>query len=194
MVAIQLVLGLPFLLHAPANYLRLSFDFGRAFFYVWTVNLKVLDESTFLDPRLAKGLLAAHLIVLLIFTHKMLRGGLVQFVVSQLRVAFTGGPASSDRPSAGYIVSLLFLSNFIGVVFARSLHYQFYVWYYHSLPLLLWIASERLPVVARLLLLACVEYSWNVFPATAQSSGQKSRSSSSERRMRPQRRWSTRQN
>ena len=36
------------------------------------------------------------------------------------------------------ILLTLFLSNFIGICFARSLHYQFYVWYYHSLPLLLW--------------------------------------------------------
>lgn len=32
----------------------------------------------------------------------------------------------------------MFTANLIGVAFSRSLHYQFYVWYYHSLPALLW--------------------------------------------------------
>lgn len=34
------------------------------------------------------------------------------------------------------VVYIMFTSNFVGVVFARSLHYQFYVWYFHTLPLL----------------------------------------------------------
>lgn len=46
---------------------------------------------------------------------------------------------------------------------------QFYVWYFHTLPFLLYVSP--LPNSLRLLVLAVIEYAWNVFPATAISSG-----------------------
>lgn len=68
-----------------------------------------------------------------------------------------------------HVLTLLFTSNFIGIVFARSLHYQFYAWYFMTLPYLL--HQTRIPVVLSMLLLGAIEWSWNVFPATAESSG-----------------------
>ncbi|XP_037902876.1 lethal(2)neighbour of tid protein 2 [Hermetia illucens] len=62
----------------------------------------------------------------------------------------------------------LFLSNFIGMVCARSLHYQFYVWYFHSLPYLVWCTDFSLGL--RFLLLGVIEYCWNVYPSTNFSS------------------------
>ena len=41
------------------------------------------------------------------------------------------------------ITWLFFVCNFVGIVCARSLHFQFYVWYYHSLPFLLYHISKR---------------------------------------------------
>lgn len=46
---------------------------------------------------------------------------------------------------------------------------QFYSWYYHTLPFLLW--QTGLPVALRLVVLCGVEFGFNVFPATALSSG-----------------------
>lgn len=83
----------------------------------------------------------------------------------------------------------MLVSNWIGIVFARTLHYQFYVWYFHAVPLLLWInmlttsnssnkkgaSLTTLAVLVRTALLRIglwfvVEYAFNVFPATATSS------------------------
>ncbi|XP_017868068.1 PREDICTED: lethal(2)neighbour of Tid protein [Drosophila arizonae] len=61
-----------------------------------------------------------------------------------------------------------FLCNFIGVVCARSLHYQFYVWYFHSLPYLVW--STPYSVGVRFLILGGIEYSFNTYPSTNLSS------------------------
>ncbi|XP_012544505.3 lethal(2)neighbour of tid protein [Bombyx mandarina] len=62
----------------------------------------------------------------------------------------------------------MFIVNFIGVVCARSLHYQFYSWYFHSLPYILW--SNNFSTIFRFLLLALVEMCWNTYPSTIFSS------------------------
>ncbi|EFA05490.1 lethal(2)neighbour of tid protein [Tribolium castaneum] len=61
-----------------------------------------------------------------------------------------------------------FVTNLIGIVFARSLHYQFYCWYFHSLLYLVFCTGFRRPVM--FLLLGVLEYCWNVYPSTDLSS------------------------
>ncbi|KAJ1070858.1 hypothetical protein K5549_003837 [Capra hircus] len=54
---------------------------------------------------------------------------------------------------------------------SRSLHYQFYVWYFHTLPYLLWATPARwLTHLLRLLVLGLIELSWNTYPSTSCSS------------------------
>ncbi|VDM36208.1 unnamed protein product [Hydatigera taeniaeformis] len=54
---------------------------------------------------------------------------------------------------------LLLLSFFLIKFISRSLHYQFYVWYYHSIPFILW----SVPLLSD-------PMSWNVYPSTVLSS------------------------
>jgi alpha-1,3-mannosyltransferase len=44
---------------------------------------------------------------------------------------------------------VMFTANLIGMTFARSLHYQFHAWYFHQLPLLLYLggAWRQTPVL-----------------------------------------------
>ncbi|ONK70221.1 uncharacterized protein A4U43_C05F31510 [Asparagus officinalis] len=76
---------------------------------------------------------------------------------------------SSYRPlSKEHIVTLMFVGNFIGIMCARSLHYQFYSWYFFSLPFLLW--KTPFPTPLRLILFFGIEFCWNVYPSNTFSS------------------------
>ena len=145
----QLILGAPFLLRHPISYLRKAFELDRQFFYKWTVNLKMLPENVFLSKEMAVFLLTLHLSLLVIYFVRLYR--------------------SAQPVTAESILSTLFVSNFIGIACARTLHYQFYSWYYLSLPFLLW-QETKYPLVIRLALLLCIESSFLTFPATFWSS------------------------
>ena len=67
------------------------------------------------------------------------------------------------------VTVILFTSNLIGILFARSLHYQFYSWYALQIPFLAWKTPYPIPV--KLAISAAIEYAWNVFPSTRLSSG-----------------------
>lgn len=160
---IQLALGAPFLMENPVGYIRRAFDLGRQFLYQWTVNWRCIPEWLFLNRGFHLVLLALHICLLAAFLTKhwtRYYGG--------LKSLFQWSPQPSAKIRSQDIVLVLFTSNFIGMCFSRSLHYQFYVWYYHSLPLLLW--ETDLPAGMRIFLLLTIEYCWNVYPSTVLSS------------------------
>lgn len=66
-LALQGLLGLPFLREYPREYLAGAFDFSRVFLYKWTANWRFIPEDTFLSKLFAKELLAAHLVILVVF-------------------------------------------------------------------------------------------------------------------------------
>ncbi|KAJ3478157.1 hypothetical protein NLI96_g9958 [Meripilus lineatus] len=168
-VAVQLFIGAPFLFHNPRSYLAYSFELTRAFFYKWTVNWRFVSEETFLSPGWARALLFGHLVTLFAFGwFKWCRqeGGVISVLSKGLR-----NPLQSPNPmiSADYVTTVLFMSNLVGILFARSLHYQFYSWYAQQLPFIAW--RTKYPIVVKILLLAAIEYAWNVYPSTSLSSG-----------------------
>ena len=76
--------------------------------------------------------------------------------------------AAGGSMTTAEIVWIVWTGNFIGIVCARTLHYQFYSWYCHSLPFLLWSTSLR--TWQRLSIWLAIEVIWNVYPPTAASS------------------------
>lgn len=131
----QLLLGAPFLAQHPVAYLARSFDLGRVFKYEWTVNFKFLSEEAFVSPMLSAALLALTVTTLAIFAVKWIRS--VPRVGAPADGRVTRGDGVGTNSLAGfpclrggrqllpeYVVKTLFVSNFIGIVFCRSLHYQ----------------------------------------------------------------------
>lgn len=155
---IQLALGAPFLLHAPINYISKSFEFSRVFFYKWTVNLKFLSEDVFLSQHLSHLLLLCTVLAWSFVAYRILKVPVKAFTTR-------------------HCVNLCFTCNFIGVVFARTLHYQFYSWYFFSIPALcvfadfthIRVLSVPLPLL-EVLVVASIEFAFNVYPATSSSS------------------------
>lgn len=144
-----------------------KFHLGRVFEYKWTVNWKFLPESVFLGNPLAISLLVAHAMFLVGLAHvKWSRstGGLL----NTCRSLFLN-PENRGSLSPGFVVWCVFSGNFLGIVFARSLHYQFYSWYFFSLPFLLW--QTHYNIALKLVLFFSIEFCWNIFPATEFSSG-----------------------
>ncbi|GMT15108.1 hypothetical protein PFISCL1PPCAC_6405, partial [Pristionchus fissidentatus] len=170
---IQLGLALPFLSRDPWSYITRSFDLSRVFMFKWTVNWRFLPEEIFLDKRLHLALLVLHVISVFLFAFFMwfrTHGGLkraIEHLNHGIRTRF--GPSEA--------MYALFTSNLMGIVFARSLHYQFYSWYFHQLPFLLFYKTRsingKIPlysIAVKSVVLLVVEYAWNTYPSTVLSS------------------------
>jgi len=160
---IQVLLGLPFLLENASGYLLRSFELSRQFDFKWTVNWRMLSVEVFADRRFHFMLLALHLTVLLLFAATKWKKNLKSLFGLLDYRKFEPTKLTSEE-----IVRVLFICNFVGIVFSRSLHYQFYIWYYHTLPYLLWCCNYS--SAFRLLILGLIEMCWNIYPSTTISS------------------------
>lgn len=150
----QIVLARSFLAEDAWAYLQNAFDLSRVFMYKWTVNWRFLDEQTFLSRSWARGLLVGHVTVLVAFgLFRWCRsdGGVAVILRKGFRrpmLPSTSSPVSADCEvisllakcylliGAVDVATVLMTSNLIGMLFARSLHYQFYSWYFQQLPFL----------------------------------------------------------
>jgi len=167
-VFLQLFFAIPFLFENAAEYFHYAFDFGREFTFKWTVNFKFLPEEIFVSKTLARSLLIGQAVVLLIFI--FFKWCVGERFRNPFYLLFSYKNQENQPLNAHHILYVMFTSNFIGIMFARSLHYQFYVWYFHSLPFLLMFIPYFRFNILRLGLLLCIEYVWNVYPSTPTSS------------------------
>ncbi|KAH7134321.1 glycosyltransferase [Dactylonectria macrodidyma] len=176
MAQVQLAIGMSFLFENPRGYLGRAFELSRQFKFEWTVNWRMLGEELFLSKSFSLLLLGSHATVLLIFiVARWLQPAdrpLTALLSSFLRGKSPYTPLEERRIShyvtPQYVMTTILSANVIGLLFARSLHYQFYAYLAWATPYLLWRAT-RSPFVVLPLWLA-QEWAWNVFPSTSSSS------------------------
>ena len=153
----QLIIGLPFIIVNATNYFSKSFDFSRIFEHSNSMNWSLVPEVIFYDPLFHKILFAAHLILLLVFL--LFKWEKLSFkIFKDLRLNEWSFQMKTIPLNKVFVVRVMFISNFIGILCFRSLHFQFLIWFYGSLPFLIW--STKLNDVLKVVLILSYEISW----------------------------------
>jgi alpha-1,3-mannosyltransferase len=174
MIQIQALIAMPFVAKNAKGYLMKAFEFSRVFLYKWTVNWRFVHEETFLSKEFAAALLAVHAFLLVAFvTLRWTRPsglrlpGLVKRVFQPLPDHMERSIALRITPV--FVTTSILTSMAIGMLCARSLHYQFYAYIAWTTPFLLW--RTNLHPVLIYCIWAAQEWAWNVYPSTNASSG-----------------------
>jgi alpha-1,3-mannosyltransferase len=155
------------------SYASRAFQFNRQFLYQWTVNWRFVPEEIFLSSVFSRGLLAAHAGLLLIFATTRWTKPSKRSLKETLRLFVRNKDWETiekieERVTPEFILTTILTANTIGMLCARSLHYQFYSWTAWATPFLLWRAKFH-PIVVYVLW-AGQEWAWNVYPSTDASS------------------------
>ncbi|CAG9583731.1 putative dolichyl-P-Man:GDP-Man5GlcNAc2-PP-dolichyl alpha-1,3-mannosyltransferase [Leishmania major strain Friedlin] len=185
----QVAAGLPFLAYDYRAYLSKSFELDRVFLQRWSVNYQFLNAEIFVKPEFGQALLAMTVAtwVLLWRTRWAARTYLTDAEAQVLHPAISDtrrqntplrrGTADGDetmddeaQEQAVYAATLLtfFEANLVGVIFARSIHYQFYTWFFYMVPFVL--AYTTFPRVLRLVSFALIRQGFESFPPTPKTS------------------------
>lgn len=178
MLQIQFLLGWPFFAHNARSYVSKAFEFSRVFLWEWTVNWRWLGEEVFYSKGLSLGLLGLHAALIAWFTItrwiRPARLPFKEFLSTYLLTVNPPGPETlqsyqlAQRMNPTFILTTILTSNLIGVLCARSLHYQFFSWIAWGTPYLLYKTGWNIVVIY--LLWVVQEWAWNVYPSTAESS------------------------
>ncbi|GAA6023452.1 hypothetical protein JCM10207_004419 [Rhodosporidiobolus poonsookiae] len=156
------------------TYASQAFSLSRAFLYEFTTNWRFLPPSLFCSPLFAKALLLAHAAAMIAWAVKWARVEDEEGVRGLLRRAWRrpGGRPARRGPTAERTATLLFTSNLTGLLFARSLHPQFYAWFAHQGAWMVFGASKGrwAAGVKGLVLLTLLDYAFSTYPSTTNSS------------------------
>ncbi|KAI9886113.1 MAG: hypothetical protein M1823_002073 [Watsoniomyces obsoletus] len=173
MLGLQILLAWPFMRTNALGYFSRAFEFSRSFLFKWTVNWRFVGEETFGSPAFSLTLLILHVSLLGWFTFTRWIRPSGRSITELAKMAIVPPPprvqqSINSRIDARYILTTVLAANAIGMLCARSLHYQFYAWLAWGTPFLLW--RTGFPPIVQYLLWAVQEWAWNVYPSTDASS------------------------
>ncbi|TVY33515.1 Dol-P-Man:Man(5)GlcNAc(2)-PP-Dol alpha-1,3-mannosyltransferase [Lachnellula subtilissima] len=172
---VQIIIAFQFMPTNAIGYFSRAFEFSRQFLFKWTVNWRFVGEEIFLSREFSTTLLIGHISALVLFiTTRWLRPAekpITEMIGNALKWEEPLGKmqhAISIRVSPNFILTNILTANAIGMLFARSLHYQFYAYIALATPFLLWRSGLH-PILQYSLWIA-QEWAWNVYPSTDISS------------------------
>lgn len=175
MAQIQLLIALPFTAVNARGYVGRAFEFSRVFRFKWTVNWRFLGEQTFLSKGFSVSLLIGHITVLAVFAFSRWLRPAARPVPTMISRALNKTEPLGDIQHAvsqsitpRFTLTTVLSANVIGILFARSLHYQFYAYLAWSSPFLLWRSGMH-PLL-QYAVWGAQEWAWNVYPSTDLSS------------------------
>jgi len=172
MAQVQFTLAVPFLSNAR-GYLARSFELSRVFLYKWTVNWRFVGEDRFLSREFATALIILHLTLLATFVWTRWSRPSGLSIPALVSTALNPLPTEIQQriyldTTPSFIMTAILTSMAIGMLCARSLHYQFYAYIAWSTPFLLW--KSGLHPVLIYAVWGAQEWAWNVYPSTDTSS------------------------
>lgn len=135
--------------------------------FKWTVNWRFIREDTFLSSGFSIALLVVHGSLLCLF---LVRSWLRPSGLSPLGLAksLLSGKQLGLILSSHFITTTILTSLAVGMLCARSLHYQFFAYLAWATPFLLWRAGLHPVLIYGFW--ALQEWAWNTYPSTNASS------------------------
>lgn len=168
-----MLVGLPFLRRNWRGYLTRAFDLSRQFEYQWTVNWKFFSEEAFLSKKFSIALLVIHAAFLGLFISTRWFKPMNRTPRAILQNIITDPSPEVQklilrRVTPEFIITTILTSMAIGMLCARSLHYQFFSWIAWATPLLLW--RSKLNPALQYFIWFGQEMAWNIYPSNELSS------------------------
>jgi len=135
-LALQVGYAYPFLSVYPQEYINRSYDFGRVYVHGHNFFWKFVPPFIIRLPVFNASLLLAQLGLLCFYLFsKWLK---LKDCFSQLGIwPIKLFPKYAEQDSF-YVAEVFFLCNFIGMVCARGIFFQYMTWFWFSVPFVLW--------------------------------------------------------